>query len=1445
MLSANPIVLGTVYIEEDLGSDLHADRFELTFSGGAADTELTRLVINGDQNTPGFSVGDVFFDTEPTGLGADQAAGFTVEQLISTNPNARVEATVVDGTSLLTLDFHGFSAGDRLVFSIDVDEVEYWDPAEPDLTIINDGFDPITSGVEFQGSQLTAYFSAPHYQAAEGETIFWNRYDEALNDSGLDLPADNEGGKRDRTTGAFVHAQQEVDPASISGYVYADHSNDGLRDPGEPGLGGVTVNVIPVTTIEPQTTVTVMTDANGYYEALNLSPGTYRVVEMVQPAAYLDGLDTAGTVNGVTQGAAVNPGDNIEGIFLAGGTHGIEYNFGEILPASIAGSVHLSDEYGDCFGSGSNTQPLAGVTVHLLGGSGIVIAQTVTDAHGDYEFVGLEPGIYSVIEFTPVGLIDAGAAAGTVGGTTRGRTVDPNTIVDVNLGAGDQGIDYDFCEHLPSSISGYVYHDRNDNGLRESGEDPISNARVALLDESGTEVALVMTDANGHYEFTGLSAGTYEVVETQPASWLDGKDTPGTVDGAGSGSVIANDSLGNIVLLWGSSGVEYNFGELLPGSIQGVVHADTDRDCIFDPTEDPIANVKIELLNAQSTVIATTYTNDQGEYRFDGLAPGIYTVRETQPAGYFQGGQSAGSHGGDDSLRDIISQIPVGSDEHPVHYDFCEIVPGSISGIVYVDPNQNEVLELGELQLAGVTIHLYDGQGNLLRTTQTDQNGYYEFLELEPGEYAVHEIQPTGYFHSDQEAGSHGGNDATADWISAVMIGAAENLVEYNFTEIPPASIQGIVYVSTDGCMADPDTPIPGVTIELLDGFGTVVATMVTDSEGAYLFDGLRPGQYQVRETQPGGYFQGGQCVGSHGGDGSTQDLIMQIPIRPGEHLVRYDFYETPPALISGYVFQDGPVIQTIDGRVPDNLSEIRNGERTSDDTPIPGVVLYLRDGLTGLPVRGQDMIPGTHPDGPIRAVTDANGYYEFRGLRAGSYAVYQVHPGQYHDGIDTAGSTSGVPFNISHMAGGTYSSFMSGLLSTLAEHPHDDAIVRIPVMAGQSSIENNFSEVLVTPMLVPPSPPPPIQQPIDPFVLATPPAVPLPLSLLDQPLLAPEFPIYGSAAELNVSWHLSVVNGGMPRAVNADSNPLEGVWRTVSYLDQTQWVSVTLNQGYWILPTYAPANLAATAEGIVFGIEGAIPISGDFNGDGLSEVGLYHEGQWYIDVNGNGRWDEEDLWAQLGTLEDLPVVGDWDGDGKDDIGIFGPEWRGDERAIKAEPGLPDPQNEYRRPIANANTVPKNLPPEAEEATDGHRVLKHTSDGNPRMDVIDHVFRFGMSRDLPIAGDFNGDGIRSVGVFRKGVWYLDIDGDGRHTNRDAVVQFGQDGDIPVVGDFDGNGIEQIGVYRQGTWIIDSNGNQELDAHDEVFQMGDADSKPVVGDWDGDGIDERGLYRDAG
>ena len=124
-------------------------------------------------------------------------------------------------------------------------------------------------------------------------------------------------------------------------------------------------------------------------------------------------------------------------------------------------------------------------------------------------------------------------------------------------------------------------------------------------------------------------------------------------------------------------------------------------------------------------------------------------------------------------MPDLISQIPIGSGQHLTRYDFCEILPASISGHVFVDMNANSRRDAGETLLVGVTVRLMDSANNVVSVMQTDANGYYQFRNS-AGVYGVREVQPAGYFHGGQVAGSKGGNDTQADWITDVWIESAE-----------------------------------------------------------------------------------------------------------------------------------------------------------------------------------------------------------------------------------------------------------------------------------------------------------------------------------------------------------------------------------------------------------------------------------------------------------------------------------------------------------------------------------------------------------------------------------------------------------------------------------------------------------------------------------------------
>lgn len=1689
VMSIEPVVVGSVYVEEDLGSDLHGDSFYLTFEGGAPGTQLVRAIINGDQDAPGLGRGDVFFDVsaEPTQtgegrLGADAAFRF---QAISTDGFEIVSVIEVDGSSLLEIEFAGFDAGEVLVFSIDVDEVEQYNPLETDPDVIYDGLDPITSGVEFQGSTLTAHFTAPHFEDATARGTFANRYDPLMAGHGLQLPADDEGGKRDRTAGAVAEQVQQVIPASLRGYVYHDANMDGRFDLGrETGLAGVTIQAVPIDTLLPQAVMTTVTRTDGSYEFQGLAPGRYRLIEVDQPDGYFDWLDQAGTVDGMPNGLAQNPGDLIDDIVLSGGSVGLDFNFGEILPVtiggrvqlatpdgdcwseeiehepvvdalvqllsndgvvvretrtdadgryqfesllpgtytvreftpeglfdggakpgrigprvvgivvnesevgdidllsgeavwdidfcelepveirgrvqlatpdgdcwsetiehrpvvgsivqlanevgeiiaetvtdwdgryvfddlepgtysvfqitpeglfdggarpgsvgtelrgivagpgaiteimlgpgealvnadfcekepvSIRGRVQLSTADGDCFGDEEDHAPLANVTVRLLNEDGEQVAQTLTDENGRYQFVDLEPGIYSLVEVTPPGVFEGGARIGLIDGTLDPLAIlqDPNTITNIVLGPGQDGVHYDFCEHAPSTLSGVVYHDRDNDGQRDANEAGIGQVIVDLLDEQGEIVDSAITNPDGSYQFTNLTAGVYAVLESQPSGWLDGKDTAGTIDGQRVGMASsAQDLIDRITIGWGQQAVDYNFGELLATAIQGRVQLSTvDGDCWSeDRQHDPLPGVLVELLDSNDQILQSTRTNASGTYEFADLLPGIYRVRQYTPSGYLDGGARAGiieTTSGPIAAGVVLDSNNVGlitleSGQQAVKVDFCEHRPSSLGGYVYHDADNDGNRDTSESPIAGVIVILLDESGSEVDRTRTNATGAYRFETLHAGSYTLVELQPDGWIDGLDSVGQvdgvrRGVVDSAADRISRIQLGWGEDGTEYNFGELLEASLAGIVHTDLDDdCVlqAEGERPLAGVLIDLLDANGQVVAQQRTADDGTFRFDRLRPGSYSLREHQPDGFFQGGQLAGTGGGNLDVVDTISAIQVRSGDQLIGYRFCEIPPSELSGYVFQDGAtIILEEDETLPDNLSTIRDGRRTPDDRMLSGVTLELRHGVNGRPIDGSEALPGHYVAGqPIRVTTDANGFYRFTGLPAGNYAIYQLQPDGFIDGIDTSGSVEAIALNRHDFDG-----VKAQMVSELVVDPNFDAIIRIALFPNVTSIENNFSELAVQqrPFRVPMGLPDPTPlRPLAPITWQPPPLTPGP----DLPgLNAPLTPFGRFRGVTQNTWHLSVLSGGWPRGAGLNVPTRGPFWLQSSDEYYVAWQDPRAEQLYWVMMVDGRLNRER-----LFGLAGGIPVAGDFNGDGLTEIGVFYQGQWFIDINGNGRWDESDLWAKLGHDGDQPVVGDWDGDGKDDIGIFGLAWPGDPRAIDRDPGLPDRMNRTRG-------EEKNAAPPPEEASQGSRELRMTKERTSRSDLIDHVFHFGTTGDQAVAGDWNGDGIANIGVFHKGVWHLDLDGDGRYEREnDLEVVFGSEGDVPIVGDFNGDGVDEVGIVSGGRLVLDINRNYRVDDDDHVVPMPNLQGRPVVGDWNGDGIDDVGFASD--
>ncbi|HEX3724961.1 MAG TPA: SdrD B-like domain-containing protein, partial [Pirellulales bacterium] len=1240
--------VGAVYYDPASGLDTTPSTIQISFAGGAAGTQLTHLVIDGSKDGEALTFNDAIFDTAAGGLGA---YGFSPLKIVAHDGFEVTGSSVIDGGTQLALDFQGFEAGMKLVLSIDVDQVLFVDPQPGDVEV-----DAVDEGAEFQRAHLSADFTAPHYENLTASTQFWDAFDsqfaaaDAESQTTLSLPDDRyTDPTQDQsvlTAGAVAVARQIPQPDSISGVVFADGNINGQQDSGEPGIGGVSLALDQWNgTAYVPTDQTATTAADGSYRFANLLPGKYQVRE-TEPDGYWSVGATPGTVAGQTRGIATS-GDEISDIELLGGDDSVRNDFAEAQFNSISGHVGLAVE-GLC--GTPNTPPIAGVVIHLLDAEGNSIATATTDANGNYSFDHLTGGTYGIHEDQPTGYFDADTHAGSAGGTVSG-----DSISQILMRSDTSGTDYDFCELLPASISGYVYSDLNNNGRRDAGESGIAGVTLALVDNQGHATGTTTTtDANGFYQFTGLRPGTYGVSETQPVAYLDGLASAGSAGGqARSGELITGAALTS-----GLDASDYDFGELVPNSIGGHVGVAVEGECGTSLTP-PISGVVIHLLDAQGNSIATTTTDVDGNYTFDNLPPGSYGILEDQPAGYFDADTHAGSAGGA-VTGNMITGIAIVSGNHATDYDFCELLPAKLGGYVFRDLNNNGQQDPGESGIAGATLTLTDASGQPIGiVTTTDANGYYSFAGLRPGTYGVRETQPAGYFDGLDTAGSAGG--AALD---------------------PGDSISGAV---------------------LLSG---------TDGE-------------------------------------------------------RYNFGELPPVSISGIVFQDGPPIAVTAANPVPNVPAVRDGKLTPDDTLLAGVTLELVDGMTGEPILGSQALPGAYPPGaPITVVTDAQGHYEFSNLAPGTYGVVEVVPRSYTPGMETAGSVGGTVI-------GKWAATNPAVINQLKVSPLGEAIVGIGLASGDTSTSNNFSVVAtagpnVQVFVFP-------QAPVFPAAGALPPGLNPNLQSSFVPtsstplLLAPTTRVTGAPM---YTWHLSVIDAGQPRLATSADEPATSL---TALRDDFTSNDTDLSAGEWILGN-------AKGKGKRFGLRGAIPISGDFNGDGKSDLGLFKDGQWFIDLNDNGHWDRGDLWARLGRKGDQPVTGDWDGDGKADIGIYGPAWPRDPHAVRHEPGLPEARNQK-------TGIPKNIVRPPQQNAAGERMLRLVATGKPRADAIDHVFFYGTPGDHPVVGDWDGDGIHTIAVFRNGRWHRDTDGDGKPSTRDAHDHFGQVGDLPIVGDFNGDGVD--------------------------------------------------------
>ncbi|MCO6450571.1 MAG: DUF11 domain-containing protein [Caldilineales bacterium] len=756
------------------------------------------------------------------------------------------------------------------------------------------------------------------------------------------------------TINVTVSAGQELtgldfgvdNPGTVGDLVWSDANSNGVRDPGEPGLPDVTVQLYDSGgTILLATTTT---DASGGYLFQGLPDGTFIV--RVDPGTVPINSDQTGDPD--EDGIPCSTCDNQGTATVSGGGSDLTLDFGYKVGGAAASTIALSGVVWDDNGDGPGTpengvqdgiEPgIPGVTVDVVCDTGIY--QAVTDGNGDWMVSGILSGSNCTVTVDESTLPD----------TAYYQTGDPDessppkcTVCDAetsftNLTADESNIDFGYAQDL-GSITGKVC--ASATGALGTGpcddatETPLVGVTVTLtyagpdniLGTADDVTTQTTTNGSGVYTFSDLNPGLYRIVETNPVGYTSLGDRDG-----GNPDVINRMSAASIPLLLGENAVNRNFEDVGPPSMQvvkklsnplGGTAQETDAVVysivITNTGTNPMTSMTVvdeydaafltfdsatPAVNVQTSGVLTWTTNLNPSLPLAPNAAMTITVNFTalaetsgEPGGVTTNTVTAS--GKDDLNRDVGPN----TDEAPV-----EIVPvtrAAIGDLVWYDADSDGIQDVGEPGIANVTVRLYrdDGDGVfepgthdiLVDETITDADGGYLFHDAKAGAYFVDVVTTspslTGltFVTGPQSADEPHGVFTVAD-------GDTYRDADFAFVKEPgPGNViigdRVWVDVNGDG-KQDPGEPgLPGVTVTILNSSNVPIGSAVTDSNGIYRIEVPAGNGYKAAPVTPGGYTPT-----------TTQPRLLP-DLSPGDQYLDADFGYNRSGLktIAGLVFED------------------------------------------------------------------------------------------------------------------------------------------------------------------------------------------------------------------------------------------------------------------------------------------------------------------------------------------------------------------------------------------------------------------------------------------------------------------------------------------------------------------------------------------------------------
>ena len=637
--------------------------------------------------------------------------------------------------------------------------------------------------------------------------------------------------------------------------VFNDKNDNGEQGGSEPGIPGVTIYLLagdgtPVASAD--------TDAEGEVYFTNIPEGTYRT-KAVLPSGWSfthflrENELTANAFQFIVEGEQES--GNLE---IRAGKEALQ-GCGIRSALTVSGFCWLDETADGLYKSGEAMLP--GVRITMERDRDHLFYETVSGEDGSWILDRVRPGQYTLTAYAPDGMMFAKYTRNP--GTRSIITKDGVTKASVSMNLNDKVSRKDQAIGFAWSgeVFGRCYVDENYNGLYDEGEAPMPKVKVTLMrSNNDEEFAVTFSDEEGMFSLKGLRGGNYKVRAVMPE------------DGSTFTKVEKSDPLGNRFQsrpdrrenfwpdfqLSDAEKREIAIGGIYPATVKGTVYMDDDFSADQSGSEKIISGFQVSLVDAAGNVAATDKTSIKGVYELTGLVPGDYTFSVTAMKGYAftragEGNVILNLTGGEGTSE----PFHVNSGDHLTGLDIGMIRPGTVSGTVFADRNDNGLQDAGEEGLAGVTVRLMaqeeDG-GSEAFAAAVGADGRFVFDAVMPGEYYLQYILPEDAVFARVTAGGN----TIGDGVSESFTMNSGDVREVPLCgALTLGKITGVAFRdhNGDGILDEAgEEKLSGMTLTLIPTREELEEiTAVSGEDGSFALTGIRPDSWTLRLSCPEG----------------------------------------------------------------------------------------------------------------------------------------------------------------------------------------------------------------------------------------------------------------------------------------------------------------------------------------------------------------------------------------------------------------------------------------------------------------------------------------------------------------------------------------------------------------------------------------------------------------